>query len=472
MSGVRGVDFIGRSAIELAALVHQGKAKPSEIVAEHLRQVEAVEPVIHAFLTVRADKAMAEARTLDVRRDLAQLPLAGVPVGIKDSVAVAGEPIRLGSLATSDKPMAADDEIVKRLRDAGCVVIGKTRQPELAYIHATESNFGVTRNPWNLERSPGGSSGGSSAAVASAELPIAQASDGGGSIRIPAAYCGLFGIKPGPGLVPVPGGHDEHWFGLSQWGPLATTVADGALVLDVMAATSRFRDPQLPNKRLRIAVSTRSPTIGGRVDRDLRRVVEETADTLRQAGHLITIADPPYSPRLSLAYAHRFIVGIADEVDEFDMKFSSLEARTQRMVRIGRYLRQHHPVPPDGADLWRDRFTAWFSDFDALVTPTTAQASAPAEGWLDVPWARFLLMGSRQAPMTNPWNVASFPAASVPGGLTADGFPLGVQVVAPRGGEGLVLSIAAQLEQLRPWPRHAPMAERVSASLSAAGISA
>ncbi|HEV1997441.1 MAG TPA: amidase [Candidatus Dormibacteraeota bacterium] len=462
------MDFIGLTAIELAALVHEGKAKPSEIVAEHLRQVEAAEPVIHAFLTVRTENAMEEARSLDLRPDLKQLPLAGVPVGIKDSVAVAGEPIRLGSLATTDQPAAADDEIVKRLRAAGCVVIGKTRQPELAYIHATESNFGVTRNPWNLERSPGGSSGGSSAAVASAELPIAQASDGGGSIRIPAAYCGLFGIKPGPGLVPIPGGHDEHWFGLSQWGPLATTVADGALVLDVMAATSRFRDPRPPSKRLRIAVSTKSTTVGGRVDRDLRRAVEETADALRQAGHLITIADPPYSPRLSLAYAHRFIVGMADEVDEFKMQFSSLEPRTQRLVRIGRYLRTHHPVPPNGADLWRDRFTAWFSDYDALITPTTAQASAPAAGWLEVSWTKFLFMGSQQAPMTNPWNVAGFPAASVPGGLTADGFPLGVQVVAPRGGEALVLSIAAQMEQLRPWPRHAPMADLIAVSLATA----
>ena len=462
------MDFIGLTAIELAALVHAGKALPSEIVAEHLHQVAAAEPVIHAFLTVRSELAMAEARSLDKRKDLRQLPLAGVPVGIKDSVAVAGEPMRLGSLATSEQPSPLDDEIVTRLRAAGCVVIGKTRQPELAYIHATESYFGVTRNPWNLERSPGGSSGGSSAAVASAELPIAQASDGGGSIRIPAAYCGLFGIKPGPGLVPVPGGHKEHWFGLSEWGPLATTVGDGALVLDVMAATSQFRDPQPPPGRLRIAASTKSAAIGGRVHRELRQVVEATADTLRRAGHLVTIADPPYGTRLALGYLHRFTVGMADEVDEYNMKFSSLEPRTQRLVRIGRYLRTHHPVPPHGLDAWRDRFTAWFDDYDALITPTTAQPAAPAAGWLDVPWAKFLVIGARQAPMTQAWNMAGFPAANVPGGLTSDGFPLGVQVVAPRGGDGLVLSIALQLEQLQPWPRHAPMAERIAASASAA----
>ena len=456
-------DFIGLTAIELAGLVHEGKAKPSEIVAEHLRQVEAAEPVIHAFLAVRAEKAMSEARALDDSKDLAAMPLAGVPVGIKDSVHVAGEPTRLGSLATSDAPMTDDDELVRRLRAAGAVVLGKTRQPELAYIHATESNFGVTRNPWNLERSPGGSSGGSSAAVASGELPIAQASDGGGSIRIPAAYCGLFGIKPGPGVVPVAGGGKEHWHGLSQWGPLATTVADGALVLDVLAGTHRFRDPQAPTQRLRIATSVATPSVGVRVNRELRRVTEETVDALREAGHLVTIADPPYSPRLALAYVHRFVSGISEEVDDLGMDFAKLEPRSQRLVRLGRYFRRHRPVPEGAADEWRDRFTAWFGDYDAFITPTTAQPFTEADGWLDRSWVQFLAKGSREAPMTQVWNLAGFPAANVPAGLTEDGFPLGVQVVAPRGAEALVLSIASQLEQLRPWPRHAPLAARIAA---------
>jgi amidase len=458
------MDFVGLTAIELAGLVHEGKARPSEIVAEHLRQIEAAEPVIHAFLSVRGEKAMDDARKLDGSKDLKELPLAGVPVGIKDSVDVEGEPTRLGSLATADRPAAADDELVTRLRKAGCIVMGKTRQPELAYIHATESYFGVTRNPWNLDRSPGGSSGGSSAAVASAELPIAQASDGGGSIRIPAAYCGLFGIKPGPDVVPIPGGMKEHWYGLSQWGPLATTVADAALTLDVLAGTTRFRDPRRPAGRLRIAVSTRTPTPLARADVELRRAVDDTADALRGAGHQVTIADPPYGQRLALAYTHRFVSGIAEDVDQYEMKFDCLEPRTQRLVRIGRYFLKHRPVPPDGLEPWRARFTAWFDEYDVLTTPTTARPFAPAAGWLDVNWVKLFEMGSKQAPMTQAWNLAGFPAASIPGGLTADGSPLGVQVVAPRGDEEMVLSVCAQLEQLRPWPRHAPMAERVAAA--------
>ncbi|GAC1333963.1 MAG: amidase [Candidatus Dormibacteria bacterium] len=457
------MDFIGLTARDLATLVHQGQARPSEIVAEHLRQVAAAEPLVHAFLSVREERAMAEATDLDGRMDLRDLPLAGVPVAIKDSVAVAGEATRMGSLATPDVPQPADDELVTRLKAAGAVVLGKTRQPELAYIHATESNFGVTRNPWNLERSPGGSSGGSSAAVAVAEVPVAQASDGGGSIRIPAAYCGLYGIKPGPGVVPVAGGAGEHWYGLSQWGPLATTVADAALVLDVLAGTTGFRDPRPPGHRLRIAVSTATPAVGVRVHRDLRRVTEETVDALREAGHLITIADPPYSPRLALGYLHRFVSGISAEVDDLGMDFGRLEPRTQRLVRLGRYFRKHRPVPAGAADEWKDRFTAWFSDYDALVTPTTAAPSTEADGWMDRGWIEFLAKGSREAPMTQVWNLAGFPAANLPAGLTSDGFPLGVQVVAPRGGEKLVLSISTQLEQLRPWPRHAPLAERVAA---------
>lgn len=464
------MDYVGLTAIELAGLVHAGKARPSDIVAEHLRQIEAAEPLIHAFLSLRGEKALAEARRLDGNPDLLSMPLAGVPVGIKDSVAVEGEPTRLGSLATSDRPAPADDELVMRLKRAGCIVMGKTRQPELAYIHATESNFGVTRNPWNLERSPGGSSGGSSAAVACAELPIAQASDGGGSIRIPAAYCGLFGIKPGRGVVPIAGGMKEHWYGLSQWGPLATTVADAALTLDVLAGTTRYRDPRPPTGRLRIAVSTQTPTPLARADVELRRAVDATADALRGAGHQVTIADPPYGQRLALAYIHRFVSGIAAEVDQYDMKFDRLEPRTQRLVRIGRYFLKHRPVPPDGLEPWKARFTAWFSEYDVLITPTTARVFAPAAGWLDVNWIKFLDMGSKQAPMTQAWNLAGFPAASIPGGLTADGFPLGVQVVAPRGGEELVLSVCAQLEQLRPWPRHAPMAERIAEGASPAAF--
>ena len=176
---------VGLTAVEIARRVHSGKARATDVVADHLRQVERLDPQLHAMLAQRPQEATAEAAALQERADLKQLPLAGVPITIKDGVDVAGMPTRHGSLATPATPRPTDDEIVGRLRAAGCIVIGKTNQPELAIWHFTQSRLGVTRNPWNLDRTPGGSSGGAAASVASAMVPIAQASDGGGSIRLP-----------------------------------------------------------------------------------------------------------------------------------------------------------------------------------------------------------------------------------------------------------------------------------------------
>lgn len=449
---------VGLRATEIAELVRSGRLKPTEVVADHLRQVDRLEPTLHALLSQRPERATAEAAELEKRKDLKELPLAGVPVTIKDSVDVAGEPTRVGSLATSEAPRQNDDELVRRLRQAGCVVIGKTNQPELGIWHFTQSNLGVTRNPWNLDSTPGGSSGGAATSVTSAMVPIAQGSDGGGSIRIPAAFCGVFGIKPGPGLVPLAGGLTEHWFGMTQWGPLTTSVSDAALMLDILAGTTSFRDVEAPSRPLRLALSTRPPATGVRLNREVRLAVEASADALRQSGHTITITDPPYSPEFPLYFLHRFFAGIATEVDDLQLPISALEPRTQRMVRIGRYLNRYHPVPRDGVERPLGQFMTWFQDYDALVTPTTAQPLAPAMGWDGKGWLATLFAGTNQVPFTQAWNVLNLPAASVPAGLTHDGSPIGVQRIARRGGEELLLSLASQLEELRPWPRHAPMA--------------
>jgi amidase len=449
---------VGLNARDIAELVRSARVKASEVVADHLRQVELMEPTLSALLSQRPDKAMAEAAQLEGRKDLKELPLAGVPVTIKDSVDVAGEPTRLGSLATPEAPREADDELVRRLRQAGCVVIGKTRQPELGIWHFTQSNLGVTRNPWNLDHTPGGSSGGAAASVASAMAPIAQGSDGGGSIRIPAAFSGLFGIKPGPGLVPIAGGLTEHWFGMTQWGPLATTVSDAGLLLDVLAGTTRFRDLEAQTRPLRLAMSLRPPAAGVRLDREIRLAVEASADALIDAGHTVTITDPPYSPEFPLYFLHRFFAGIAWEVDDLRLPAEKLEPRTQRMMRIGRYLNRYHPVPRDGVERPFQRFMTWFQDYDVLITPSSAQPWAPAAGWDHKGYLATLFAGTNQVPFTPAWNVLNLPAASIPAGLTRDGAPIGVQLIARRGGEEILLSLARQLEELRPWPRHAPMA--------------
>jgi amidase len=205
-------DLYALSALEMASLVRQRTISPVELVQAHLDRIAAVESLINAFQVVRSDAALQEAAALAMRADLAELPLAGVPVAIKDNVAVAGEPTRMGSAATSPNPAAADDKLVCRLKAAGCVVIGKTQLPELAIWPFTEpAAFGATRNPWDRQRTPGGSTGGGAAAVVSGMAALALGSDGGGSIRIPAACCGAFGFKPGRGLVPIAGGEKEHW---------------------------------------------------------------------------------------------------------------------------------------------------------------------------------------------------------------------------------------------------------------------
>src|SRR5690606_10851257 len=233
--------FVGTGMPTVAAIVadvRAGRRTPREVLDAFLARIERIDEHIGAFQFVDAEAARREADLLAGRPDLADLPLAGVPVAIKDNVDVAGMPTRYGSAASSPQPRGSDDLLVRRLREAGAVVVGKTRQPELAIWDFTESPaFGGTRNPYDPDRNAGGSTGGGAAAVAAGMVPVAHGSDGGGSLRIPAANCGVVGFKPSRGAVPLPGGLTEHWFGCSVHGAMATTVADVALAVDVLAGT-------------------------------------------------------------------------------------------------------------------------------------------------------------------------------------------------------------------------------------------
>ena len=282
--------LVGRKARELADLVRSRDITPIEVVDAHLHQIARCDSRVGAFQLVRADEARSEAEVLDARDDLADLPLAGVPIAIKDTIAVAGEPTRVGSLATSDARETDDSELVRRLHAAGAIVVGKTRVPELCAWAWTDGAFGVTRNPWNLDRTPGGSSGGSAAAIAAAMVPVAHGSDGGGSIRIPAAACGLVGIKPGEGVIPGAPGR-SGWHGLSSDGPLATTVDDLALMLAVLADRPDLRDVDAPARPLRVAVSVRSPMSSNDIDVAFAAATRETGDLLTGAGHVVTAAE-------------------------------------------------------------------------------------------------------------------------------------------------------------------------------------
>jgi amidase len=254
-------EMVGTSARELAAQVRAGAVSPREVVAAHLEQIDALNPTVNAFRVVRHDRALSEAEQLATREDLGELPLAGVPVAIKDNMLVAGETRTNGSPVLAAHRRGPDHAVVERLRAAGAIVVGITTCPELCLWGSTDGYFGVTRNPWDLRRVPGGSSGGSGAAVAAGMVPIAQASDGLGSIRIPAAACGLLGIKPGRGVVPAAlGGSD--WSGMSENGPLATTVADAATVLSVLARRPSLAELDGPARPLRIGVAANAPLRG------------------------------------------------------------------------------------------------------------------------------------------------------------------------------------------------------------------
>ncbi|MCU1656971.1 MAG: Amidase, partial [Pseudonocardiales bacterium] len=253
-----------QTAAQIAAAVRDGRLSARAATEQALERIEKADPVIGAFQSVRVFAALHEADAVDAREDRSALPLAGVPLPIKDNVPVAGEPMRLGTSGSDPTPQPRDHEIVSRLRAAGAVVVGITRVPELCVFGATDSDLGIARNPWDLGRTPGGSSGGAAAAVASGMVPVAQGNDGMGSIRIPAACCGLIGIKPGLGVVPAELG-DGSWFDMAENGPLATTVEDCALVLSVLAARPELATISRPDG-VRIAISTKPPIFATAVD--------------------------------------------------------------------------------------------------------------------------------------------------------------------------------------------------------------
>ncbi len=447
--------WVGRTVREIAAAVQGGSVTPAGVTGEHIEQIAALDGRVGAFVTVLGDSAVTEAEALAARSDLSSLPLAGVPVAIKDNVPVAGQPTRFGSSVTPDTPAQKDHELVRRLRDAGAVVVGITRLPELGVWATSEDANGVARNPWNLDLTPGGSSGGSAAAVAAAMVPAAHGNDGLGSIRIPSACCGLFGLKPGAGVVPAEVGRTS-WRGLAENGPLATTVDDAALLLSVMAARPELAVVAPPAGSLRIALSTKVPLPGIKVDPEILRIVDETAAALRDAGHEVTRSDPPYSQRAANAIVAWFAASTADETEGLDE--SKLERRQRRHAQIGRTLQRLGRVKEKDRDRFKQRSAEFFSKFDVLLTPVMTKPPLEAAGWRDRSWRANFWGNAKWVPFLGPWNFAQYPGAAVPAGVHSSGMPIGVQLVAPAGGEALLLSVAKQLETARPWPRHAPMA--------------
>lgn len=456
--------WVGATAKQIARGVRRGDVTATQVVADHLDHIARADADLAAFRTVRGGEAITEAEKVDEQEDLANLPLAGVPVAVKENTPVAGLPTWNGSAAVRTGVAEADHEVVRRLRGAGAVILGVTRMPELGLWGLTDDETAVTRNPWDTGRTPGGSSGGAAAAVAAGLVPIAHGNDGLGSIRIPAACCGLVGLKPGRGVVPCQLGADD-WFGLTEHGMLATTVADAAVGFSVLAG--RRPEKLVPPQRLRVGVSLRSPVRGVRIDQPNRDAVAAAGRLLAAAGHDTVPADPVYPTRLGLQGIATWFAAAAADARAAGLDRRSLQPRSRRHVALGEWAQRRGYVREADRAAWRDRSIGFFTDHsvDLLLTPALAGPPPQAEQWSGRSWRANMVANIRYAPYAAPWNIAGLPALVVPVGRRPDGLPVAVQLVGPPGSELLLLGVAGQFELQAPWTRHAPGYPRIPAAV-------
>jgi amidase len=438
--------------VRQAELIRDGEVSSRELVELYLERIERLDPELNAFRKVMAERALVDAQQADGRHGAGDdRPLLGVPIAVKDVEDVTGEVTRWGTDAFST-PAASDSELVRRLRAAGAIVLGKTNLPELAIMGDTEGPaFGVTRNPWNTDRSVSGSSGGSAAAVAAGLCAAATASDGTGSIRHPAANCGLVGLKPTRDRIPItPAG---HWYGLSVVGFETRSVRDTALLMSIGAADDSLRDAaDRPTERLRVAVSTK-PLMPVRVQEDVKRAVEQTSGRLRALGHDVEQEDPPY-PLVSPALT-RYLAGIAQDVEERVERPERLARRTRGFAQIGGAIPGQvleWALRDDGAA----RYRSFFERYDVLLTAVNARPPVRAGRWEGLGAARTLLGMLQVHPFCGEWNVTGQPAVSVPGGTSEAGLPIGVMLVGRHGEEETLLGLAAQLEAALRWTDRRP----------------
>lgn len=449
--------WVGATAKQIARAVRRGDTSATQVIADHLDHVRRTDPVVAAFRVVRGAEAAAEAEKVDDQQDLRNLPLAGVPIAVKENTPVAGVATWCGSAAACGAVAEKDHELVRRLRGAGAIVLGTTRMPELGLWGTTDDDSAVTRNPWALERTPGGSSGGAAAAVAAGLVPLAHGNDGLGSIRIPAACCGLIGLKPGRGVLPVDLGQgDDYWFGLVEHGLLATTVADAALGFAVLGG--RTPQPLSQPRRLRVAVSLRSPVDGVRPDEGNCAAVNSAAKLLADSGHDTVNADPVYPRSLGLRGMATWFAAPCRDAEQSGLDSRLLQPRTRRHLRMGGIASRRGWVRERDRDAFRQRCLGFFSGnaFDVLMTPVLARPALIAKHWHRRGWLANIIANVRYAPYAAPWNITGFPALTVPVGIRPDGLPAAVQLVGPPGTELLLLAVAGQIELAAPWRRHAP----------------
>jgi amidase len=474
-------DLMFQSAIELASMVRSGEVSARELVQCSLDRIEELNPTLNAFVQVDAEGVLAAA---DLLKPGDERPFAGVPIAIKNNRPVKGLRLTYGCSLMADYVCDYDHNVTRRLRDAGFMIVGTTTLPEYGILPTSEARlFGPTRNPWDLQRTPGGSSGGAAAAVTAGIVPVAHGNDGGGSIRIPAACCGLVGLKATRGRVSVaPELGDSS---LTIDGVLTRTVADTAAILDVLAGyepgdATWAPPPSEPFAqsaasapgRLRIGMTTRPPIPDAVVDPICARAVDEGAELLRSLGHEVEEVDPPwhtdglrelfgvvFSNHIALSIAYSATIAGRDPTAE-DMEPMSW-AIFSMIQKLGAVQGMAAAVQ---LQAFARRLVTFLSPYDALLTPALAERPLPL-GTLDTaapePMATFTRSGLF-TPFTPIFNADGQPGISLPLFEGEDGLPLGVQLVGRPAGEGALLALAAQLEEAQPWAgRRAPLAQGI-----------
>ncbi len=468
-------DLMFRPATELASMVRAGEVSASELVQNSLERIEEFNPQLNAFVEIDGERALAAAAKV---RAGDERPFAGVPIAIKNNRPVQGLRLTYGCSLMSDFVADYDHNVTRRLKQAGFIVVGSTTLPEYGILPVSEARlFGPTRNPWDLERTPGGSSGGAAAAVASGMVPVAHGNDGGGSIRIPAACCGLVGLKPQRGRVSAAPELGESLLGID--GVLTRTVADTAAILDVLegyepgdaswapppaepfaAAAARAAGP------LRIAATTLSPVADAVVDPVCAQAVTDAAELLRSLGHTVEEVDPPwlvegvselfggvFSTHIAVSIAFSGVVGGKEPSAE------DMEPMSWAIFSMTKHLSAVQGMTMTfQLESFTRQLVAFLEPYDMLLTPALAERPLPL-GTLDTaapePMSTFTRSGLF-TPFTPVFNASGQPGISLPLFHGDDGLPVGVQLVGRPAGEAALLALATQLEVALPWADRRP----------------
>jgi len=459
------MDLAFLPAIEQARLVRDKKVSAVELAELYLERIARLDPELNSFVTVCGNEALEDARVADASAD--ERPFRGVPIAVKDLTATAGIRTTYSSRAFADNIPDFDTAVVRRLREAGFVILGKTNTPEFGTVAFTESELnGNTRNPWNPECTPGGSSGGAAAALAAGLLPLAHGTDGGGSIRIPASCCGVFGLKPSRGRVstaPFP-----SLEGLSTSGPISRSVADAAALLDVLSGyepgdpwwapppeRAFTEEPGAPPGRLRIAV-TAEPPIEASVHTDCSAALEGAADLLASLGHEVFEATPPWTGAglLDAFIAVWRVSPALYAVDpELQTPLNRGLADSARASSAADYAQAAFHLQTAAR-----RIVAFWQHTDVVLTPTLALPPVSI-GWQEEGVEGAIEQLERNTlftPFTAVANLTGLPAVSLPLHWSGEGLPIGVQAIGPPAGDAVLLRLAAQLEEARPWASKRP----------------